>query len=90
MTEENVFVYELYLSLNISGLFFMVKTATHPKKKLPPLSKQPSSKNRDPPFLKISSEAQPLPPVRAERRRGGGAHFVYYLILFNSTKAKNM
>ena len=46
MTEKNIFVYKLFLSLNISdfSLMFYVKTATPPEKGQLPLSQQPPSK----------------------------------------------
>ena len=74
MTEKYVFVYKLFLSLNISdfSLFFYVKTATSLKKIHPLFPSNPPPKigilTCHPPFLKIWMEAQP--PSRKE-----GAHY---------------
>ena len=61
MIEKNVFVYKLFLSLNISDLFiFFCKIATR-WKELPPLFQQPPSQSWgpvQPPFLKIWWEVQ--------------------------------
>ena len=65
MTEKNIFIYKLFLSLNISdfSLFFYIKTARSCQAL---------------PFLKIWSEDQPypapLPPSAEGWGRGGGAH----------------
>ena len=59
MAKENIFAYELFLSLNISDFdLFFVTIANHlpPEKSHSPLSQQP------PFFLKIWLEAQPPPP----------------------------
>ena len=57
MTEKNIFVYKLFLLLNISDFsFFFVKIATKLWKKLPPLFQQPPFQSWSPvkpPFLKI-------------------------------------
>ena len=65
MTEKNIFVNKLFLSLNISdfSLFFLCKNC-YPSKKL--------SSCQVPPFLKIWSEAQPPPPPPS--RKGEGVH----------------
>ena len=66
MTEKNIFVNKLFLSLNISdfSLFFLCKNC-YPSKKL--------SSCQVPPFLKIWSEAQPPPPPPPSRK-GEGVH----------------
>ena len=46
MAEKNIFVYKLFLSLNISDFIFFVKIATSPwKSHPPPLSQQLLSKS---------------------------------------------
>ena len=70
MTEKNIFVYKLFLSLNISDFsYFYVKTATCPSP--PPKNhhpKQPPSKTWDhvssPPFWKFCWRLNPTPPSR--------------------------
>ena len=62
MTEKNIFIYKLFLSLNISdfSLFFYIKTARSCQAL---------------PFLKIWSEDQPYPaplPPPADGWGGGG------------------
>ena len=69
MTEKNIFVNKLFLSLNISdfSLFFLCKNC-YPSKKL--------SFCQVPPFLKIWSEAQPPPPPPLPQQKGGrGAYY---------------
>ena len=43
MAEKNIFVYKLFLSLNISDFIFFVKIATSPWKSHPPLFRSNSS-----------------------------------------------
>ena len=89
ITEKNIFVYELFLTINISdfSLLFYVETAptTPPSLKMSPtLLKQFSLKTEilsSPPFLEIWSEAHNPPPPLAlphslqSLKKGGDAHY---------------
>ena len=91
ITERNIFVYEILLTINISdfSLLFYVETAptTPPSLKMSPtLFKQFSLKTEilsSPPFLEIwsdahnpSSPAPPaLPPSLQSLKKGGDAHY---------------
>ena len=84
MAKENIFAYELFLSLNISdfNLFFVtIATPLPPEKSHPPLSQQPPSKIwgpvKPPLFLKIWLEAEPSPSPPEERGVGGGGCTLY-------------
>ena len=72
MTERNIFVYKLCLSLNISDFsFFLCKNCNPPpgpKKSHPPLKIEILS---SPSFLQIQLEAQPHPTPTPPSRKGG-------------------
>ena len=81
MTEKNIFVYKVFLLLNISDFsYFLCKNCDlplpPPLKKSPPLSKQPPSKNWDhvssPPFWKFCGGPTPPPPSPPQQKGGGG------------------
>ena len=86
MTEKNIFVYKLFLSINISDFsYFLCKTVTpSPLKKSPPLSQQLPCINWDPtnpPFFEICSE----PPQQKEWGGGGGGGGAHYVATWSSS-----
>ena len=74
ITEKNIFVYKIFLSLNISdfSLYFMWKLQPISKRS-PTLSHQPSSENQGPvkPMLFQNSVAVPTSPPQQKRVESG-------------------
>ena len=83
MTEKKIFVYKLFLSLNISDFsLFLGKNCNPPGKKVTPSFSATPSKNWDPvnpppPFLEnlVRGSTPPHPPSPPSPERGGGAHY---------------
>ena len=91
MTEKHIFVYKLFLSLNISDFSLFLGNNCNPLKKVTPLF--PSNPHRkikilsSSPFLEIWSEAQ----TTQQKGRGEGAHWLVSkeLELNKETKGKH-
>ena len=81
-TEQSIFVYKLFLSLNIPDVsLFFVETLQPPLKSHPSFPATPCLKTEvlsRPPFLKNWQEVKP-----PSKKRGGRAHYVQVAFLKN-------
>ena len=93
MTKKSIFVYHLFLSLNIPDFsLFFYKNCNPPLKKVTPSFPLPPSKNyspvRPPLFENLVGGSTPLPPHPPQQKKEG-VHTMYRHLSKRDTRTKS-